>query len=57
MAKLETSKTISVIGDKLQTVFGNALLPAATAIVGVSTTLITPFKLTGVQLPPKVDIV
>ena len=53
----DTSKTISVMGDKLQTVFGNALLPGATEIVGVPTTLITPFTVVGSQFPPEVDTV
>ena len=51
------SKLMSVIGDRLQTVFGNALLPAATAIVGTPTTLIVPFAVVGSQFPPNVDTV
>ena len=51
------SKLIGVIGDKLHTVFGKALLPAATAIVGTPTTLIIPFAVVGSQFPPKVDTV
>ena len=48
---------MSVIGDRLHTVFGNALLPATTAIVGTPTTLIIPFAVVGSQFPPKVDTV
>ena len=56
VAKEETSKIISSIGDKLQTPTGLALLPATAEreSAGVSTTLIVPFAETGSQFGPKV---
>ena len=55
--KLVTSNSIEVIGDRLHTLFGFALLPAATAMVAWPRTLIVPLYDTDAQAPPLVLIV
>ena len=53
------SKTMSFIGERLQTPVGLGLFPgiAESPISGESTTLIVPLAVTGSQFAPNVEIV